>query len=53
MISYFLFLNPDFDSLPNDEKWTYVSTVNDPHTNYILCNFVSKGFIIRNNLINN
>ena len=35
MISYFLFLNSDFDSLPNDEKWTYVSTLNDPHTNYV------------------
>ena len=23
------------------------------HANYVLCSFVSKGFIIRNNLINN
>ena len=36
MISYFLLLNPDFDSLPNDEKWTYVSTLNNPHSNYVL-----------------
>ena len=30
MMSFFLFLNPDFDSLPNDEKWTFASTLNDP-----------------------
>ena len=50
---YFLFLNSDFDSLPNDEKCTYVSTLNNSHSNNVLCNFVSKGFVIRNNLINN
>ena len=52
MISYFQFLNPNFDSLPNDEKWIFVSTLNDSHADYVLCSFVSKGFILRNNLIN-
>ena len=48
MISYmyFQFLNPDFDSLPNDEKLTFVSILNDPLANYVLSNFVSKGFVI-------
>ena len=53
MISYFQFLNPDFDSLPNDEKWIFVSTINDHYTNYVLCDFVAKSFIIRKSLINN
>ena len=48
MISYFLSLNPNFDSLPNDEKWTFISTLNDPHANYVLCSFVCKGFVIKN-----
>ena len=52
MISYFQFLIPNFDSLPNDEKWIFVSTLNDSHADYVLCSFVSKGFILRSNLIN-
>ena len=52
MISYFQFINPNFDSLHNDEKLTFVSTLNDSHADYVLCSFVSKGFILRNNLIN-
>ena len=52
VISYFQFLNPNFDSLPNDEKWIFVSTLNDSHADYVLCSFVFKGFILRNNLIN-
>ena len=51
-ISYIQFLNPSFDSLPNDEKWIFVSTPNDSHADYVLCSFVCKGFILRNNLIN-
>ena len=42
MISYFQFLNPNFNSLPNDEKRIFVSTINDHYANYILCNFVAK-----------
>ena len=36
MISYFQSLNPNFDFLPNNEKWIFISTLNDPHTNYVL-----------------
>ena len=53
MISCFQFLNPKFDSLPNDEKWIFVSTVNAHYDNYVLCSFVAKGFAIRKILINN
>lgn len=49
-VSYFQFLNPDFDSLPNDDKWIFVSTLNDPHENCVLCSFAAKGFVIRNNI---
>ena len=38
-----LSLNHHFDSLPNDEKWTFISALNDPYANYVLCSFVSKG----------
>ena len=31
----------------------FVSTLNDSHADYVLCSFVAKGFVIRNNLINN
>ena len=51
MLSYFQFLNPNFDSLPNNEKWIFILTLNDPHSNYVLSSFVKKGFVIRNNLI--
>ena len=53
MVLYFKFLNPNFDSLPNDEKWIFISTINDHYTNYILFSFVAKGFVIRKILINN
>ena len=53
IISFFQFLNPNFDSLPNDEKWIFVSTINDHYANYILCSFVAKSCIIRKSLINN
>ena len=36
MISYFQFLNPHFDSLPNDEKWIFVSTVKDHYAYYVV-----------------
>ena len=49
MISYFQFLNCDFDSLPNDEKWIFVLTINDHYTNYVLCSFVA---IIRKRINN-
>ena len=34
MISYCQFVYPDFDSLSNDEKWIFVSTLNDSHADY-------------------
>ena len=52
MISYFQFLNPNFDSLPNTEKWIFVLTAYDHYANYVLCSFVAKSFIIRKGLIN-
>ena len=51
MISYFQFLNPNFDSLPNDEKWIFILTINEHNANYVLCSFVAKSFIIRKSLI--
>ena len=55
MISCFQFLNSNIDSLSNDEKWIFVSTiyVNDHYANCVLCSFVVKSFIIRKSSINN
>ena len=53
MISYFQSLNHNFDSLPNDEKWIFVSTINDHYANYVLCSFVAISFMIRKSLIKN
>ena len=44
---------PNFDSLLIDEKWIFVSTVNDHYASYVLCSFVAKSFVIRKSLINN
>ena len=40
-------------SLPNGEKWIFVSTINDRYANCALCSFLAKSFITRKGLINN